>query len=308
MSAWRRIGLNITRCGDWPTSCMIRRPKPFPLRTAPDHGLSNAGGNVDNKVFIPSSRPQVGAQGAEECLHLLAPHFAHVHEMSFRIKYLCAVAIKPSSNHQKKLANVSIAAYFLLGPAIAPDMWASRTVACPRPEVCRWRSRSLWLISLPPQREPRCEAVGSPLTPRSQVLTFLRCVPRTEANPNMFSACFSAPPCLRVKKHPPTRCIPARTEPSASRYVRAIADGGSAPHRESVQRQSPGAEFPRDHQGNESLPARVPAYAFPVSETFSSDSDQYPDSNRPAKPQGLAQLPPTPNQWWAEVGLNPGVD
>jgi hypothetical protein len=42
--------------------------------------------------------------------------------MSFRIKYLCAVAIKPSSNHQKKLANVSIAAYFLLGPAIAPDM------------------------------------------------------------------------------------------------------------------------------------------------------------------------------------------
>src|ERR1035437_9642477 len=70
------------------------------------------------------------------------------------------------------------------------------------------RSRSLWLISLLPQREPRCEAVGSPLTPRSQVLTFLRCVPRTEANPNMFSACFSAPPCLRVKKHPPTRCHP----------------------------------------------------------------------------------------------------
>ena len=49
----------------------------------------------------------------------------NVHEMSFRIKYLCAVAIKPSSNHQKKLANVSIAAYFLLGLAIAPDMWAS---------------------------------------------------------------------------------------------------------------------------------------------------------------------------------------
>src|ERR1019366_68646 len=70
-------------------------------------------------------RPQVGAQGAEECLHLLAPHFAHVHEMSFRIKYLCAVAIKPSSNHQKKLANGSIAVYFLLGPAIAPDIWAS---------------------------------------------------------------------------------------------------------------------------------------------------------------------------------------
>src|ERR1035438_10833452 len=30
----------------------------------------------------------------------------------------------------------------------------------------------------------------------------------TEANPNMFSACFSAPPCLHVKKHPPTRCNP----------------------------------------------------------------------------------------------------
>jgi hypothetical protein len=152
--------------------------------------------------------PPVGAQDAEKCSHLLTPHFAHEHEMSFRIKYLCAVAIKPFSNHQKKLANVSIAAYFLLGPAIAPDMWASRTVACPRPEVCRWRRRSLWLISLPPQREPRCEAVGSPLTPRSQVLTFLRCVPRTEANPNMFSACFSARPCLRVKKHPNTRCNP----------------------------------------------------------------------------------------------------
>lgn len=129
------------------------RSEPFPLRTAPDHGLSNAGGNVDNKVFIPSSRPQVGAQGAEECLHLLAPHFAHVHEMSFRIKYLCAVAIKPSSNRQKKLANVRIAAYFLLGPAIAPDMWASRTLACPRPEVCRGDAR----LQVPDAATPRCQ-------------------------------------------------------------------------------------------------------------------------------------------------------
>ena len=42
MSAWRRIGLNITRCGDWPTSCMIRRPNPFPLRAlpAPDRARS----------------------------------------------------------------------------------------------------------------------------------------------------------------------------------------------------------------------------------------------------------------------------
>ena len=83
---------------------------------------------IIRSLFHPPDRKSA-LKGAEECLHLLAPHFAHVHEMSFRIKYLCAVAIKPSSNHQKKLANVSIAAYFLLGPAIAPDMWASRTVA-----------------------------------------------------------------------------------------------------------------------------------------------------------------------------------
>src|ERR1017187_872486 len=186
MSAWRRIGLNITRCGDWPTSCMIRRPKPFPLRalpapspsrsepfplrTAPDHGLSNAGGNVDNKVFISSSRPQVGAQGAEECLHLLAPHFAHVHEMSFRIKYLCAVAIKPSSNHQKKLANVSIAAYFLLGLAIAPDMWASRPLGCSarRP---RYRARSGLLRRCTPARVP-VEQAQSRSGPLNQLTKF----------------------------------------------------------------------------------------------------------------------------------------
>src|ERR1017187_8236514 len=46
---------------------------------------------------------------------------------------------------------------------------------------------------------------------------------------------------------PPLDAIPTRTEQSASRYVRAIADGGSAPHRESVQRPSPGAESPRFH-------------------------------------------------------------
>jgi hypothetical protein len=63
--------------------------------------------------------------------------------------------------------------------------------------------------------------------------------------------------------------IPTQTEQPASRLVRAIADGGCAPHRKSVERPSPGAEFLRDPQGNESLPARVPASAFPVSETFS---------------------------------------
>jgi hypothetical protein len=78
---------------------------------------------IIRSLFHPPDRKSA-LKGAEECLHLLAPHFAHVHDMSFRIKYLCAVAIKPFSNHQKKLANVSIAAYFLLGPAIAPDMWA----------------------------------------------------------------------------------------------------------------------------------------------------------------------------------------
>src|ERR1019366_5117886 len=105
----------------------------------------------------------------------------------------------------------------------------------------------------------------------------------------MFSACFPAPPCLRVKRHPPTPRDPGPSEIDrlASRLVRAIADGGCEPHRNSVERESPDAEFPRYHQGNESLPARVPAYPLPVSETFSSDSDQYADSNRPAKPQGL---------------------
>src|ERR1035437_5452150 len=106
----------------------------------------------------------------------------------------------------------------------------------------------------------------------------------------MSSACFSAPPCLRAsasRSIPQLHAIPTQTQQSASRLVRAIADGGCEPHRESVERESPYAEFPRYHQGNESLPARVPAYPFPFPETFSSDSDQYPESNRPAKPQGL---------------------
>jgi len=33
-----------------------------------------------------------GAQDAEECLHLLSPHFADLHVMSFRIRCLCAVS------------------------------------------------------------------------------------------------------------------------------------------------------------------------------------------------------------------------
>src|ERR1022692_2486627 len=68
------------------------------------------------------------------------------------------------------------------------------------PSPCQHRRAAL--VSLPPQREPRCEAVRSPLSPRSQVLTFLRSLASTEANPEkMFSACFSAPPRLRVKQH-----------------------------------------------------------------------------------------------------------
>ena len=113
----------------------------------------------------------------------------------------CRVTAHTGTIHQA-VYTLQPSRYFLQGPAIAPDMWASRTVACPRPEVCRWRSRSLWLISLPPQREPRCEAVRSPLSPRSQVLTFLHSLASTETNPEkMFSACFSAPPRLRVKQH-----------------------------------------------------------------------------------------------------------
>src|ERR1035441_1455575 len=69
------------------------------------------------------------------------------------------------------------------------------------PDQLRYPPRAA-LVSLPPQREPRCEAVRSPLSPRSQVLTFLRSLASSEANPEKwFSACFSAPPRLRVKQH-----------------------------------------------------------------------------------------------------------
>jgi hypothetical protein len=53
-----------------------------------------------------SRRDESGAQDAEKCLHLLTPHFAYGHEMSFRIKCLCAV--KVTANRQKKSANDSI--------------------------------------------------------------------------------------------------------------------------------------------------------------------------------------------------------
>src|ERR1035438_3390874 len=79
------------------------------------------------------------------------------------------------------------------------------------------------LVSLPPQREPRCEAVRSPLSPRSQVLTFLRSLASSEANPEkMFSACFSASPRLRVKQHlsNSTRSRPRRNSRRAQREVR----------------------------------------------------------------------------------------
>src|ERR1022692_4635268 len=79
------------------------------------------------------------------------------------------------------------------------------------------------LVSLPPQREPRCEAVRSPLSPRSQVLTFLRSLASSEANPEkMFSPCFSAPPRLRVKQHlsNSTRSQPRRNSRRAEREVR----------------------------------------------------------------------------------------
>src|ERR1019366_6957363 len=62
--------------------------------------------------------------------------------------------------------------------------------------------RTLRWSAFHPSVSLRCEAVRSPLSPRSQVLTFLRSLASSEANPEkMFSACFSAPPRLRVKQH-----------------------------------------------------------------------------------------------------------
>src|ERR1039457_2521001 len=52
-------------------------------------------------------RPPPGAQDAEECLHLLSPHFADVHVMLFRISAYAQYQVTP--NHQKKSANVSMA-------------------------------------------------------------------------------------------------------------------------------------------------------------------------------------------------------
>src|ERR1035437_11006757 len=62
--------------------------------------------------------------------------------------------------------------------------------------------RALRWSAFHPSVSLRCEAVRSPLSPLSQVLTFLRSLASTETNPEkMFSACFSAPPRLRVKQH-----------------------------------------------------------------------------------------------------------
>src|ERR1039458_5843953 len=84
----------------------------------------------------------------------------------------------------------------ILGPCL-PSPCQHRNA----PDQLRYPPRAA-LVSLPPQREPRCEAVRSPLSPRSQVLTFLHSPASSEANPEkMFSACFSAPPRLRVKQH-----------------------------------------------------------------------------------------------------------
>src|ERR1017187_6041060 len=63
------------------------------------------------------------------------------------------------------------------------------------PDQLRYPPRAA-LVSLPPQREPRCEAVRSPLSPRSQVLTFLRSLASSEANPERCSPRVS--PRLRV--------------------------------------------------------------------------------------------------------------
>lgn len=61
--------------------------------------------------------PPVGAQDAEKCSHLLTPHFAHMHEMSFRIKYLCAIAVKSRRQTTEKSEQ-------MLASAVLGARWA----------------------------------------------------------------------------------------------------------------------------------------------------------------------------------------
>src|ERR1035437_7264990 len=82
------------------------------INNPPDFGLAAGGavGHGEGSPWRPGPAPRrspVGAQDAEKCSHLLTPHFAHEHEMSFGIKCLCAIAVKSSQSHEKNGANVS---------------------------------------------------------------------------------------------------------------------------------------------------------------------------------------------------------
>jgi Serine carboxypeptidase len=77
--------------------------------SAGSRGRTSArGGGAPSRSVAPKpTGAPPGAQDAEECLHLLSPHFADVHVMSFRISAYAQYQVTP--NHQKKSANVSMA-------------------------------------------------------------------------------------------------------------------------------------------------------------------------------------------------------
>jgi hypothetical protein len=154
------------------------------------------------------------------------------------------------------------------------------------------------LVSLPPQRQPRCEAVRSPLSPRSQVLTFLRSLASTEANlEKMILRVF-----LRASASPrqaaslELHAIPTQTEQSPSRLVRAIADGGCAPHRKSVERQSPTSNFfPSSFQLLTDLKIGIPPAAMLTSNrryAYSTPIPHRPNAVSPLRPPNPSAVPP----------------
>src|ERR1022692_4428739 len=113
-----------------------------------------------------------------------------------RVKQHLANSTRSRPRRNSRPAEREVRRNLILGPCL-PSPCQHRNA----PDQLRYPPHAA-LVSLPPQREPRCEAVRSPLSPRSQVLTFLRSLSSPEANPEkMFSACFSAPPRLRVKQH-----------------------------------------------------------------------------------------------------------
>src|ERR1017187_433518 len=113
-----------------------------------------------------------------------------------RVKQHLSNSTRSQPRRNSRRAEGEVRRNLILGPCL-PSPCQHRNA----PDQLRYPPRAA-LVRLPPQREPRCEALRSPLSPRSQVLTFLRSLASTETNPEkMFSACFSAPPRLRVKQH-----------------------------------------------------------------------------------------------------------